>query len=412
MKRFACLSFILVAACGDDGGTAIDAANIDAAVDAAVDAPIDAAPTVYGGTFTALETTLLNPTGAATPIFGQGLQIGISFSDSVTGVAATMEEQPGSPLGCKLFNFNRAQAIQSSVGNNEGDVTVAITGGTNPQTPPNVPVCKFTANVGYTCAFNMTAGAGGTIAVAVPGQAGSLTVAAPGAFNDGNSLGSYVSITGATNAANNGTFPIIQRPAANIIVYGNPAAAAETLPAAATHVNLAGIGPIPGKADPGFLADDSAASFTLAPGGGNHFQVFTAMTANVGDDFTLSAAEQAKLNALPTNGAAFTIDCAAGGGTCGTASGALLNIVTTDTAPGASPFAMPLPTTKRVQIRCAAIGRTDITVPAAYMAAIMTSGFTRIQTTYMRPALMSGGPATVNALGGHAIVGFTNRPAN
>ena len=78
---------------------------------------------------------------------------------------------------------------------------------------------------------------------------------------------------------------------------------------------------------------------------------------------------------------------------------------------GLSPFAMPLPTTKRVMIRCAAIGQTSVTVPAPYMAAIMTSGYRRIQATFMRPALMSGGPATVNALSGHAIVGFTNRPA-
>ena len=49
-----------------------------------------------------------------------------------------------------------------------------------------------------------------------------------------------VSITGAGMSANNGLFPIVARPAANTIVYANPAARAETLPAAATHVNLAG----------------------------------------------------------------------------------------------------------------------------------------------------------------------------
>ena len=113
MKRFACLSFVLVAACGDDGTVATDA-SVDAAVDAPIDAPVDAPPTVYSGTLTALELRVLNP-GTSGTFFGQGIQVGISFGDSVTGVAPTMEEQPGSPLGCKLYNFTAAQAARAEV---------------------------------------------------------------------------------------------------------------------------------------------------------------------------------------------------------------------------------------------------------------------------------------------------------
>lgn len=208
-----------------------------------------------------------------------------------------------------------------------------------------------------------------------------------------------------------GAFPIVGRVAANTIVYANPEFEAETLPATATHVHLAGAGPTPMIEDPGYLADDAAASFALAPGGGNHFAAFTAAASNVGDDFTMTEAELAKLTAVPVDGSAFTVTC--DGGSCGAAAGSLLLLVTTDTSTaGMSPFAMPLPTTKRVMIRCAAIGQTSVTVPAAYMAAIMTSGYRRIQATFMRPALMTGGPASVNALSGHAIVGFTNRPAS
>ena len=403
MKRFACLAFVLVAACGDDGTTTIDAAAIDAAnIDARpIDAPIDAAPTTYSGTMTALEVALISPAPGGT-FFGQGLQLGISFGDSLTGVAPTMEEQMGSPLGCKLFNFDRAQAIQSSVGNNEGDVMVTV--GTTMIT------CKHTTGVGYTCPQNSTASTGGIIAAGP--QAGTATLTdADVTFNAGNSSGRYINIAGA-NAANNGTFPIVAVGGANTIVYANPAFVAEAIPATGSHVNLVGVGPIPGAPDPGFVLDADAAAFTLVPGGGNHFTAFTHMTANVGDDFTIPAAELAKLKALPTANAAFTFGCdpLMAGNTCGSASGALLNIVTTDSSlAGLSPFAMPLPTTKRVQIRCASIGQNSVTIPGAYMAALMTSGATRIQTTFMRPALLAGGPASVNAIAGHATIGFTNR---
>ena len=406
MKRFACLAFVFVAACGDDETTPTDAANIDAAVDAGIDAAVDAPPTVYSGTITALEAKILNPGNTGT-FFGQGVQIGISFQDSVTGVAPTMEEQPGSPLGCKLFEFNRAQAIQSSVGNNEGSVTIKLGAET-------YPACNFTANVGYTCPHLGTAGTGGTIAAGP--QAGTFTLTVTGTpYNAGNTTNRYVSISGATNAANNGVFPIVGLAAPNIIVYGNQAGVAEVTPAASQHVNLAGVGPTPGAPADGFLANDATADFTVAPGGGNHFAAFTASTPNVGDDLVLPATELAKLNSIPVNGTAFTFGCDAQtqGHTCNSASGALINIVTTDSSvAGLSPFTLPLPTTKRVQVRCAAIGATKVTVPAAYMAAIQNSGYTRIQTTFMRPALMTTTPATatVNALGGHAIVGFTGRP--
>lgn len=402
MKRFACIAILFAAACGDnDEHTPMDAQNIDAQnIDAPP--PIDAPATTYSATMTALEVAVLNPpvTGQPPSFFGQGLQIGISFQDSETGVAPIMEEMPGSPLGCKLYEFNQAQAVQATLGNNEGNVTVTVT-------DQMIPTCVHMPTTGYICPHNGTASTGGIIAAGpMPGTA-TLTDADT-TFNADNSTGRYVSISGATNAANNGAFPILAVLGPNVILYGNPARVAENIPATGSHVNLAGVGPIPGAAA-GFIANDAAASFALTPGGGNHFQAFTHMTADIGDDFTMPDAELAKLNAIPTNGAAFTITC--DGGTCGTASGSLLNIVTTD-APtaGLSPFAFPIPTTKRVQIRCAAIGATSVTVPAAYSAALMNSGYTRIQATFMRPALMAGGPANVNAIGGHAKVGFTNRP--
>jgi hypothetical protein len=93
----------------------------------------------------------------------------------------------------------------------------------------------------------------------------------------------------------------------------------------------------------------------------------------------------------------------------GSALGTLINITTTDTpTTGMSPFAMPLPTTRRVNVRCSTIGARMVTVPPAFAALLMTSGATRVQTTLIRPALMTGSAAGVNSISGHAIVGFTN----
>ncbi len=49
-------------------------------------------------------------------------------------------------------------------------------------------------------------------------------------------------------------------------------------------------------------------------------------------------------------------------------------------------------------------------MPAAYSALLQTSGAKRIQATFIRPTLMAGGPANVNAIAGHALVGYTNIP--
>jgi len=422
MKRFAFLAIPFVfAACGDNKAVEqpidappvdIDAQDIDARV---IDAPppidareIDAPPAVtYSGTISVLEAAILNP-GTSGTFFGQGVQVGISFSASDQVPAPMMEEQPGSPLGCKAWVYTRAQAIASSVGIDEGPVQINSPAGT---ATALYPACSFQAGAGYLCPETATAGAGGTIAAGPAAGTATLTVTGT-PYTALNTTNRYVRISGATNAANNGVFPIVALGAATTIVYANPAFVAETTPAASTHVNLAGIGPTPSAPDPGFLTDISSVDFVHTAGA--HVGAFTATTTaagSVGDDFALDIADANRLNALPLNGSAFTLSCGAGSCGAGSASGTLINIVATDTTPAAgNPFDMPLPTTERVQIRCAALGATSITVPAAYSAFLMRAGIKRIQATLIRPTLMGGGLSNVTSISGHAIVGFTNAP--
>ncbi len=420
MKRFAFLAIPFVfAACGDNKAveqpidappTPIDSQEIDAPLP--IDArDIDAPPAVtYSGTVSLLEAAVLNP-GTSGTFFGQGVQIGISFSPSDQVPPPVMEEQPGSPLGCKAWVYTRAQAIASSVGVDEGPVQINSPAAT---TTALYPACAFQAGAGYLCPEPTTAGAGGTIAAGP--AAGTATLQVTGTpFTAGNSTNRYVRISGATNAGNNGVFPILQVPSAGggaVILYANLASVPETLPAAATHINLAGVGPTPTmfSPDPGFLMDSTSVDFAHAAGA--HIAAFTSTTTaagSVGDDFALDIADANRLNALPADGSAFTISCGTGSCGAGSASGTLINIVATDTTPSASPFDMPLPTTERVQIRCAALGATSVTVPAAYSAFLMRAGIKRIQATFIRPTLMGSGPTNVTSISGHAIVGFTNR---
>jgi hypothetical protein len=427
MKRFALLALPLtLVACGDNNdenkidatpadSQTVDVADIDAPTDAAIDATVDAidAPPAltYSGTISILEAAVLNPGVGATTFFGQGVQIGVGFSSSNTAIfpAPIMEETPGSPIGCKAWRYNATESVAVTLGLDEGPVTWAVTG---TGAPPAYPTCNFTAGLGYTCPHGATAGVGGVVAAGpAPGTATLTVTGTP--YNAGNTTNRYVNISGATNAANNGTFPIVALAAATTIVYGNPAVVAETLPGTSTHVNLAGIGPTPGQADPGFLPDDNLAAITHTVGtGGGHIPDFVTMgTPNVGDDFVLAPSSLALMNNIPRANAAFTIACETG--MCGAATGMLINIVTTDrSVAGQSPFSLPQPVTERLQIRCAQLGATSVTIPAAYAALLNTAGITRIQTTVVRPTLMASTPAlpSVNQIAGHSITGFTTVP--
>lgn len=429
MKRFVSLVLALgaAAACGDnlnpgggdDDSDAVrpDAPNPDAMP---VDAPIDARAATHSGTVTLLEAALLAPGGAS--FFGQGVQIGISFVPrSGPQPTIVMEQSPGQPFGCKLFEFTPAQ-LAAQLGTDEGPVNFTIAGGA---AQIAVPSCTFTAGVGYTCPDLTTASTGGAIAPGVGPLAGTgVLTDTDNTFTAANSNGRYIRISGAATAANNGVFPIMAAgtagglPADTMIAYANPAAAVETLPGTASHVNIAGVGPIPMAPDPAFLRDDNTATVVHTMGGGNNVETFTQMTTGtVGDDFVLATGDNAKLTSIPTTGTAADLVISCDGASCaaGSAMGMLVNIISTDTAvpspvSASNFFAFPPPTTKRKQIRCSMIGGvTSITVPAAYMAAMIDPSITRIQTTVIRPALLGLDPPS-STLVGHATVGFTTPP--
>jgi hypothetical protein len=351
------------------------------------------------GVLSLLEVAQLAP-GTSGTFFGQGIQARFVFED-VTAVAPVLEEQPGTFFGCKAWSYNAAQAVAAARGADEGPIQPSLAG---------FPSCAFETGVGYTCLEAATASTGGMIAAGP--QAGTATLSdADTTFTDANTLGRYVRIAGAPSATNNGLFPIVARVDANTIVYANPSMVAETLPATGTHVNMAGAGPTPAAADPGFLADSATLDFVHTAGGANSVPTFTATTGagTVGDDFVLATAMLDLLDAIPTNGSSFTIGCDTTACPTGSATGSLLELVTTDTpTTGLSPFAMPPATTQSVRIRCLTIGATSVTVPVQYSALIMGAGATRIEATFARVTLMTGSSTGTLSMSGHAVRGYTN----
>lgn len=393
MKKIALVA--LVAACGDNNPSSAVDAHVHNEVDATT-AP-DAPPTLpFGGTVSLIESQVLNSNGSA---FGQGLLAGATFTPAST---PAFEEIEGSPLGCKVWEIPAAAYEGSRLGLDEGPVTYTIGG----EGAAIIPTCAYVTGAGYICPDNATAGAGGIVAAGpAPGTATLTDMNA--VFSDANSLGRYVQIAGATNPSNNGAFPIVGLVPPTTLVYANPVAVAETLPNTATHISLAGVGPIPSEPDPGFLADDASISIALSSGGGAHFADFTATASDVGNDFTLSETELAKLFSIPTDGAEFTLSCDSTNCPTGSAQGSVLLMQTTDgSTSGASPYALPAPSGKSVLVRCGGLA-TSLTVPAAAMAFIQNAGATRIRTSFNRVNLLGGVPPTVSGVAGHGLIGFT-----
>jgi hypothetical protein len=391
-----------IAACGDDSGGNPDARRFDAPTPTPDGMPDAMVAASYVGQLSILEATIWVPFSDPPFVeFGTGPSFRMAFTDPAATGAPVMEEMPGSPFGCKAFEYTPTQFL-ATLGADLGTIDIAFPSGGVP-----VPTCVHTPT-GYACPDPATAGNGDNAVIGPTATPGVHTYTDPDATYTAAIAGRYLSISGATTAANNGAFPIVQLVGATTIAYANPAAVNET--AGGTSITVAGVGPIPQAA--GFIADDASMNVTFTSSDTQVFPNFTGTLADFANDFTPDTATQALITGIPTDGSAFTLDCAAN--SCADSLSRVVNIQTTDSpTAGLSPFAMPPPTTKGVLVRCTSAvgGPTSVTIPAAYSAFIMDSGATRIQTTMVSGSLASGTGlpnSRLVVLGGHSIVGFTN----
>jgi hypothetical protein len=434
---------LMAAACGDNIKPGGDDDDDDAPpIDAEV--PDMEPPPVFTGTITVLEASVF---GA--PILGQGIQIAASFFED-GGVPPVYEENAG-PTGCKVWEYTPAQV--ADVGSDEGAVVVTID---NPEAhgfDPAIPGCGFVAGRGYMCPDATQSTGGAVQGVPDTGNPGSCVAGrlmltdtdAPFTFHVTD--GRYVAFsnTGTPLLPDGTALPVIGKlpvtPEDNTtVILFYPQATTTCIPAtpldaAAVHLTLAGVGPVPGfdnggSTDAGFLANNATVTVALTAGGGNHIPSFTATfpgdTHSPGDDFVLDAASTAIFapagsfpgaTGIPLDGSAFTVACdASDGAGCSstpapTGDGVVLNIVTTDAdLTGIGPTTLPPPMTKRVQVRCAALGSNQVTVNATASAHLMTSGATKLQATFIRGSLSGNPEGTVNIVTGHAITTFQVPP--
>lgn len=314
-------------------------------------------------------------------------------------VEASYEEAPGSPFACKVFELTPDQFADQGL--DVGTFQFTVDGG------PTFPPCKYVDGPGWVCSG--AEGTGGDIQSVDPKQ-GTYSITDPGLTFGNDEVGRLVEISGATEPANNGVFPVVDALGDNVIHYKNPAGA-EELAMAGSYSTHAGFGPA-NLADP--IQDDFSVTVALTAGGEGKFEDFST-NLEFGNSFTLDTASQQTISNIPMDGSAFTIGCDGEGGECGTAMATALNIETTDAVIdpdlplNGEEGGLPAPQTKYVRVFCLLlIGR--VTVPAEASAYLASSGAKRIRAFFVRAEsteeIQENAQATL--IMGHGVGGFTD----
>ena len=382
----ACASLALVGgcSCGDDDGSE----DIDSGPD-----DFDAPPPVeFSGQIQFVDLTILDH-----PETGNGPFLLINFEANATTVPPAWEEAPGSPFGCKVYDYTAAEFLDPHL--DEGTVQITTPDGYAP-----MPPCNFVPGVGWACIGAM--GGGGDIGI-VNEEMGIFSLTDDTATFGADQIGRILHVMGSANPSNNGDFPIVDAAGDSTILYQNliPGAAVEDA-TAATYITLAGLGPA-GHTFP--IEDDAMIGFALTPGGDEDVESFDRML-DMADEFTLTTDSLAVMNAIPTDGSEVTVACQGEGGDCGSSLSSTFLLLTTDASiEGLPPYVLPPPVEKAVLVTCTVLAGSA-TLPAAGSEFIMNSGATRIRSTFVRGNAVS--PIVPNIaltlVAGRGIVGFTD----
>lgn len=335
------------------------------------------------------------------PQAGHGLTVQVLLSASS---APVYQELPGQAAGCKAWSYDLQRNQPPSL-TDQGVVTInGLPGGSID--------CSF-QGTGYGCPV---ASGSGETSVA-PGQTGTAELTIASAAFSAADVGRYLRVTGAANSGNDGAFPIVAVLSATTAVVVNMNAAAETF--AASYAVIAGAGPVPGN-PPDPIAGGDELTVSITPGGEMAFDVPSSGPIPAGDAFVLDDASRAVIGALPLDGTGVTLSCAGEGGSCGPAQSTIVRISSTDgSVEGLSPFAMPAPIARVVEIQCVVLGGDGtLAIPADAMKLLeeahQEAPITRIRTAFMREGLVSltnpapKPPNTVNVLVGHGVLAFTS----
>jgi hypothetical protein len=382
---------------GDDG-------DDQATPDAALPSPDAARPaSTHVGLISVQDMQL-----ADAPQLGHGMTVTAFLTPA--GRAPDIELRTDDWNGCQGWSYAVDAGDPPPATTDEGGLAVH---GTSEPIPDD---CVFRAGA-YMCPI---ASGTATAAGVAPMAGGAAVYQLPGGAFTSDAAGRYLEVSGAANATNAGRFPIVAVAGPTTVVVGNPAAVAESAFAAAYTV-LAGVGPVPNNPrDP--IADGERVTFGMTPGGGGHFD-FPDTEVVAGGAFRPDDATLALLRDLPIGDDAITLRCDGAGGDCGVADATLMLLRTSDgDTAGISPFALPPPSHRHVEIVCAVTGGDgSITIPAEAMALVAAahaaSPITRIRLAYMHDGVALARnpyPAAENLVRiglGHGYIGFTDVPA-
>jgi hypothetical protein len=391
-----------------------DDAAPGAEADAAVDPPTDAsappdasaAPTATG--IISIQDQVIH----GVPEAGHGLSVRADFT--APGRAPDFDEMPGELTGCKAWLYDLDESPPPAVAGDEGTVTVA---GTSAAVPDG---CVFDGASAYECP--VASGTGAPASVTPMDAPAALYDIAGAAFSQ-DDVGRHLRVSGdGEHPANAGAFAILAVPASTSAVVANGGASAAEF--AADYTVLAGGGapgvPLDSPLDP--LRDTDEVVIGIEPGGERDLDFADTAPIDVGDAFTLDAASDPVIGAIPVDGSPFSIGCSGEGGSCGQAFVSIIQLETTDgDTTGAPPFALPPSVDRKVIITCATpgeSGRVDVPAGAAELlrAADQATPITRIRVAFMRDGFQLATnppplpPSSVRIVAGHQIVGFTDPP--
>lgn len=352
--------------------------------------------TPYGALLSVQNVSIANE-----PALGRGLSVLLSFTASR---APAYEETPGQPTGCKVWVYDLSSNAPPPP-TDQGTVTVSgIQGGSL--------TCRFDAHEGYLCPVS---GGASTIAV-LPGESTARYEVTQASFSP-DDVGRYLRITGASQAVNDGEFPIIDAPSQTSLGVLNPGALREDF--AGTYTVFGGRGPTP---NPSVVVYPPGPGVTLhlSPGGAGAFAFSDVGPIVPGGAFTADDATEGILTHLPIDGSAVTLGCSGAGGRCDPAIATVIRMTTTDGAVAGLPSsAMPAPVHEQVELQCATLGGDGrITVPVDAMRLLEQSNrrspITRVRTAFMREGVGFGTnppgmpPNRTTVLVGHGRLGYTD----
>ena len=401
---------LALAACpGDDDPPSPDA-QVEPSADAAVDPDPDAGADA-GAASTAIGIiSIQDQVIHGFPAAGHGLSVRADFT--APGRPPDFDEMPGQPTGCKAWLYDMQDDPPPALAGDEGTVTVA---GTAAPVPDG---CVFNGSDGYTCPV----ASGRAAATVTPMDAPAALYDIAGLALSDDDIGRHLRVSGdGEHPGNDGSFPIVAVPGPTSAVVVNAAAAAGEFAASYTVVAGAGAAGLPLDSPRDPVRDDDQVTIGIVPGGRMDFDFPDTAPIDAGDAFTLDAASDAILSAIPVDGSAFSIGCSGEGGACGEAFASIIQLETTDgDTDGAPPFALPPPVDKKVIISCASLGASGrVDVPAAatalLRAADRASPTTRVRVAFMRDGFQAASnppplpPNPVRIVAGHQIVGFTDR---